>query len=196
MCACIGREVEWMSVSSRSSTSVFCRCNPGVFFGGGVDTGVIATGTAAPVRREEQIGLGRSWDGGPVVEESDGEGSEGSVIVIVSIIAVVIEIPVANMAKLTLGVGGVRSILGVPLRFRNTGSSVSKSGVGVALSDEEEVGKEKEAAASPYRTSVSRGGEYERFGARVTRTSSSLSSISSTLSSFWSLPRFSLPLPR
>lgn len=185
-----------MSVSSKSSMSVFCRCSPGIFFGGGVDTGVIATGTAAPVRREEPIGLGRSWDGGAVEEESDAEGSEDSVIVVVSIIVVNIEIPVANMAWLTLGVGGVRSILGVPLRFPTTGSSASKNGAGVARSDEEEIGKEKEAAASPSRTSVSGGGEYERFGARVTRTSSSLSSISSTLSSFRSPPGFSLPFPR
>jgi len=121
-----------MSVSSRSSTSIFCRCSPGIFFGGGVDTGVI-TGTAAPVRREEPIGLGRSWDDG--VDEVSG----GSVIV-VSVIVVVIEIPVANIAWLTLGVGGVRSILGVPLRFRNTSSSGSKSGAGVARSDEEDAG--------------------------------------------------------
>jgi hypothetical protein len=129
-----------MRVSSRSSTSVFCRCSPGVFFSGGVDTGVMAAGTAAPVRRQEPIGLGRSWDDGVGEDDGDGEGSGGSVIVVVSIIVVVIEIPVPDIAWLTWGVGGVRSIFGVPLRFRAMGSSGSKSGVGVARSDEEEAG--------------------------------------------------------
>lgn len=169
-----------MSVSSKSSTSVFCRCSPGGFFGGGVDTGVIAAETAAPVRREEPIGLGRSWDD-DVGEDEDGEGSGGSVIVAISVMVAVMDTPVANMVWLILGVGGVRSILGVPLRFRSAGPSGSKSGVGVTRSK----GKEGEAeAASPNRTSVSREGNCERFGARATRTSSSLSSISSTLSSF------------
>ena len=123
-----------MSVSSRSSTSVFCRCSPGVFFSGGVDTGVIAAGTAAPVRREEPIGLGRSWDD-DVGEDEDGEGSGGSVMVVISVIVVVMDTPVANTDWSILGVGGVRSILGVPLRFRSAGS---KSGGRVARSEEEE----------------------------------------------------------
>jgi hypothetical protein len=133
VCECIGREVEWMSVSSRSSTSVFCRCSPGVFFGGGVDTGVIPAGTAAPVRREEQIGFGRSWDG----DVGEDEDSGGSVIVAVSITVVVMEIPVVKAIWSNLGVGGVRPILGVPLRFCNAGPSVSKSGAGVARSEDE-----------------------------------------------------------
>ena len=127
-----------MSVSSRSSTSVFCRCSPGVFFGGGVDTGVIPAGTAAPVRREEPIGLGRSWDDGEGGEDEDGECSGVSVIVVVAVIVVPMEIPVANTVSLILGVGGVRSILRVPLRSRSAGPSVSKSGAKVARSKEEE----------------------------------------------------------
>jgi len=128
-----------MSVSSRSSTSIFCRCSPGVFFGGGVDTGVIPTETAAPVRREEQIGLGRSWDDDEG-EDEDSEGSGGSVMVVISVIVVVMDIVVANTVRSILGVGGVRSILGVPLRFRSAGPSGSKSGAGVARSEEEEAG--------------------------------------------------------
>jgi hypothetical protein len=99
-----------MSVSSRSSTSVFCRCSPGVFFGGGVDTGVIPVETAAPVRREEQIGLGSSWDDDVDREDEVGEGSGVSVIVVVDIIVVIMEISDANTVWLISGIGGVRSI--------------------------------------------------------------------------------------
>lgn len=124
-----------MSVSSRSSTSVFCRCSPGGFFGGGVDTGVIAAETAAPVRREEPIGLGRSWDDA-VGENEDGKGSGGSVMVAISVMVAVMD----TMAWLILGVGGVRSIVGVPLRLRSAGPSGSKSGVGVTRSRGRETG--------------------------------------------------------